>query len=59
MSDDATTIPTFISNLESQHGPSKQPSDTEANTDHLTSLSSRSKVLNVSFVSDYGKYNRS
>ena len=54
VSDDATTIPTFISNLESQHGPSKQPSNTEANTDHLTPLSSCLKVLTVSFVSDDG-----
>ena len=38
VSDDTTTIPTFISDLESQSGPSNQQSDTASITDHLTPL---------------------
>ena len=53
-SDDTTTIPTFISDLESQPEQSNQPSDTASNTDQLTPLSISSEVLNVSFVSDDG-----
>ena len=54
VSDDTTTIFKFISDLESQPGPSNQPSNTATNTDHLTPLSSSSEVLPVSFVSDDG-----
>ena len=54
VSDDTTTIFKFVSDLESQPGPSNQPSNTATNADHLTPLSSSSEVLPVSFVSDDG-----